>query len=81
MNVTVPDQCLRGVEMSPADALRDLAIGLYVDERATLGQAAGIAGMSQSDFLHVLGSHQIPIHYDVQDFEADLATMDTLGLR
>ena len=49
-----------------------MAIGMYVDRRITLGRAAKIAGLSQADFLRKLGSLQIPIHYDVPEFEADL---------
>lgn len=81
MNVTVPDELLRGVTLSPTDALRDLAIGLYVDNKVTLGQAAEIAQMTQTAFLKVLGTHRIPIHYGVEDLEADLRTMESMGLR
>jgi predicted HTH domain antitoxin len=29
-------------------------------------------------FQHLLASRGIPVHYDVADFEADLATLDAL---
>jgi len=56
-----------------------LAIGLFVDEETTLGQSAEIAGMSQAEFLRVLGRRHIPIHYGVEELNADLATVAELA--
>jgi predicted HTH domain antitoxin len=55
------------------DAARHLALGLFIDQRVTLGQAAAIAGLSQSEFLQELGRRQIPVHYDESDALADIA--------
>ena len=38
---------------SPQELALHLAIGLFVSEEATVGQAAQIAGRSQSDFLRL----------------------------
>ena len=79
MNLMVADDLLQGVDVSAAEALRDLAIGLFVDRRATLGQAARIAGVPQAEFQSWLADREIPLHYDVEDFEADLKTLHALG--
>jgi len=39
------------------------------------GRAARVSGIPQSDFLRELGRREIPIHYDPDDFEADLKTI------
>ena len=49
-----------------------LALGMYIDQRVTLGQGAQVAGLSQSEFLHELGRRQIPVHYDDADFREDI---------
>jgi predicted HTH domain antitoxin len=49
--------------LSPESAALHLAIGLFVGEEATLGQAAQIAGLPQAAFLRELGKRRIPIHY------------------
>ena len=62
MNVTLPRQLEE--RLTPREAGLHLAIGLFVDEEATLGQAAEVAGMTQADFLRELGRRRIPIgHY------------------
>ena len=55
-----------------------LALGLYIDERATVGQAARVAGLSTPAFLDELGRRKIPVHYGLEDLEADMATVRTL---
>jgi predicted HTH domain antitoxin len=58
-----------------------LAIGLFVSEDATLGQAAEVAGLAQADFLHELGKRRIPIHYGPEELAEDLRVLETLAPR
>ena len=78
MKITIPDELLNGTQLTPAEARLDLALGMYVDERATLGRAAEIAGMSQAQFLKHLGRRKIPVHYDGDDLSSDLKTIQQL---
>ena len=64
--------------LSPKDAALHLAIGLFVSEEATLGQAAAVAGMTQSEFLGELASRKISIHYGAEELAEDLATVEKL---
>ena len=72
MNIVVSDELLEGIDLSPGEAVVDFAVGLYSEDKATLGRAAAIAGMSQPEFLRELGRRRIPMHYDVDDFRADV---------
>jgi predicted HTH domain antitoxin len=58
-----------------------LAIGLFVSDESTLGQAAEVAGLSQADFLRELGQRRIPIHYGREELAADLQTVEVLAAR
>ena len=78
VNITIPDAALKGTSLTAETALLDLAIGAYVDERATLGQAARIASLSQTEFLRELGKRRIPIHYGPGDFAADMEVVARL---
>jgi predicted HTH domain antitoxin len=78
MEIEISDELLRGAELSREDALRDLAIGLYVDEKVTLEQAAQIASLTQPEFLKVLGKHRVPVHYDIEDLQADVKVVREL---
>ena len=55
------------------------AIGLYTNGNLSLGQAAAIAQVSASEFLHTLGRHGICVNYDVAEFEEDLQTLEKLS--
>lgn len=78
MKLTLPDTLIEGITLNEKDILFELALGLYVDRKATLGQAARLAGMSRPAFLDALGERHVPIHYDEADLEADLRTLRTL---
>ncbi len=77
MTVMLPDSIER--QFTPEDIRLHLALGMFLDHRVTLGQGAVIAGLSQSEFLHELGSRRIPVHYDEADASADVATAEQWG--
>lgn len=72
MVIDLPDHLFEGVVLTPDVARLDLAIGLYLGRRATLGQGARIAGISTTAFLDELGRHRVPLHYDVDDLREDV---------
>lgn len=65
--------------LSPREAALHLAIGLFVAQEVTLGQAAEIAGLSQAEFLQELGRRKIPLHYGPEELAEDLRTLEALG--
>jgi predicted HTH domain antitoxin len=52
---------------------------LYQQEKLTLGQASKLAKLDQKRFRHLLASRDIGPHYDVTEFEEDMATLKRLG--
>ena len=80
MLVAIHDHALRGLELTEDQARLDLAFGLFIDQRVTMGRAAEIAGLTQPDFLKELGHRNIPVHYDVEDLQADLRTLEALNV-
>jgi predicted HTH domain antitoxin len=80
VNVEVQDEKLQGLGLTPDRLRLEMAVGLYASEEVTLGQAAGIAGVSQTRFLRELGRRGVCIHYGVADFERDLKTIESPGL-
>lgn len=78
MIIEVPDKAAEGIGLSPELAKLEMALGLFRDEKASLEQAAKVSGLSLPLFMKELGKRQIPLHYDVQDFEQDLKTLHKL---
>ena len=79
MVLTLPERIES--RLSPKSTALHLAIGLFVSDEATLGQAAEVAGVSQAEFLRELGRRRIPIHYGADELAEDLRAVDLLTTR
>jgi predicted HTH domain antitoxin len=78
MSLVIPDDILQSARMSETELRQEIAVLLFQKEKLTLGQASRLAGMGQMQFQHLLASRQIPLHYDVAEFEEDLQTLQEL---
>ncbi len=79
MPLVIPDEIIQAARMTEQEVAQALAVALFVKEKLTLSQAARLSGLAQCEFQHLLASQGIPIHYDVSDFEQDLATLEAMG--
>ena len=73
----VPDDVLRAIPISEQELRQDVAILLY-QKGLPPGKAAAVAGMDRVSFRHLLASRRIPVQYDVEDLEQDVATLRSL---
>jgi predicted HTH domain antitoxin len=58
---------------------RELAIRLYEKGLLSFGKARELAGLSRWAFHELLATEGILRHYDLEELEADLATLEILG--
>lgn len=79
MTITIPDSVLESARTSEAELRQEIAVVLYQKERLTLAQASRLAEMDRLQFQHLLASRGLTVHYVVEDFEQDLATLRGLG--
>lgn len=77
--LVLPEDIIQATRMSDKELKQEIAIMLFQKEKLTLGQASRLAGMSHIQFQHLLASREIPVHYDVDEFEEDLETLRRLG--
>lgn len=75
VGLAIPAEIVEATHMSTSELKQEIAVLLFQKEKLTLGQASELAAMSQFQFQHLLACRQIPIHYDVADFENDLNTI------
>ena len=80
MILKIADEILKNINITPEQAKLDFAIGLYADNRTTLGQSARIASITQAQFLKELGKREISINYDIEEFNKDVETLKKLNL-
>ena len=78
MSIVISDEVLSATRLTAVELTQELAIALFQREKLTLGQASQLAAMNQWQFQQLLASRQIPIHYDIADFEADLHTLSEM---
>lgn len=75
ITIDIPDSIAHSAELTQAELLREIAVLLFQWERVTLGKAAQIAGMHQFEFQKLLASRKIPVHYGIDDYQADVASL------
>jgi predicted HTH domain antitoxin len=61
--------------MNEQELKQEIAVLLFQKEKMTLAQASKFAGINRIQFQHLLASRQIPIHYDIKEFDKDLETL------
>lgn len=79
--ISLPEEILRSAKIpkSQWDSVlkRELALQLYREGILTFANARRLAGMEKLDFHMLLGERQIPRQYDDEDYEQDLANLQT----
>lgn len=78
MSVIISDEFLHTAKITAPEIKQEIAIFLFQKEKLTLVQAAKFAEMNRLDFQHILASRQIAIHYNQDDFEQDMKTIEDL---
>ena len=77
--VEISGDVLRATRMTGDEIQRELAVHLFQQGKLPLGKARELAGMTRWTFQQLLGSRGIPVHYEVADYEEDLANLKELG--
>ena len=80
MSVVIPDDILQAAGISEAELKLEIAIMLFQQEKISIGKARRLAGMNLIEFQREIASRGICIHYDVEEFEADLKTLREMGI-
>lgn len=77
--ITLPTEIIDAARLTPEELVREIAVMLFRQERITLEQGARLADMDRIEFQQLLSRQDTAVHYDVEDFEADLETLRQLG--
>lgn len=77
--IEIPREVLHATRMTPQELKRELAIHLFQQGKLSFGKTREMADMTAWAFQQLLGARGIPVHYDVEDYEEDLATLKELG--
>lgn len=75
MSLVIEDKDLEAAQISAQELRIEIAILLYKMRRFSIGRASKFANLHQIEFQQELAQRQIPINYDVEDFEEDMKTL------
>jgi predicted HTH domain antitoxin len=76
----LPPGIFEATRLTPEGLKLELALALFQQEKLSFGKARQLAGMSVLEFQHELGRRRVAVHYDVREFQEDLATLKGVGL-
>ena len=80
MVLNIPEEYVRATRLTEQELLVEIAVLFFQKGKLTMGQAAKLAELSQYQFQWILAGRDIPIHYDLEDYNEDLETINTLKL-
>ena len=79
ISIEIPREVMQATRMTPDEIRRELAVHFFERGLLSFGKARELAGMTVWTFGQLLASREIPIHYDVAEYEEDRATLKRLG--
>ena len=76
VTLDIPSEVLHATRLTQEQLKAELAVHLFEQGKLSFGKARQLAGMDVYQFMQLLGSRDIPIHYDVEDYEDDLKALE-----
>ena len=80
MSVVIPDDILQAAKMTEDELRLEVAILLYKQDKISSGKARAWTGLTVIHFQRELARRGLCINYDVEDFQADVKTLQSMGL-
>jgi predicted HTH domain antitoxin len=75
MSLVLSDDIIKASGLSEDELLLEVVLLLFRQDKISLGKASELLGIHRMQFQKLLNDRDIPIHYDVADFQADLETL------
>jgi len=80
MSLVIPNDILQASRMTEDELKLEIAIMLYKQEKISSGKVRAWTGLTVIEFQHELGKRGLCINYDVEDFQSDIQTLQSMGL-
>ena len=78
VQIEIPREVLHAARMTASELQRELAVHLFAEGKLSFGKAREVAHMGFWEFQQLLASRRIPVHYDIEEYEEDLAALSRL---
>ena len=78
MAIVISDQIIQQTNLSEDEFRIRLALLLFEKNILTFGQARRFSGLNVLAFQELLAKYQVAMHYDWEDYQNDLKTLESL---
>ncbi len=75
----IPQDILDAARFTIDELKKEIAVFMYAQGRLSIGKAHELANLSFWEFRQLVAFRKIVPHYDVEDFEEDVATLREMG--
>ncbi len=79
ISIEIPREVVHATRMEPDELRLELAVCLFQQGKLSFGKAREMAKKSVWVFQQLLGSRDIPVHYDIENYEEDMAALRGIG--
>lgn len=80
MSVMIPDDILQATKMNEDELRLEIAIMLYKQEKISSGKARAWTGLTVIEFQDELAKRGLCLNYNIEDFQADVKTLQSMDL-
>jgi predicted HTH domain antitoxin len=80
MSVVIPDDILQATKMTEDELKLEIAIMLYKQQKISSGKLRAWTGLTVIEFQRELAKRGLNINYDLEDLQADIYTLRSMGL-
>ena len=79
VSLVISEDELRMTGMTESALRLEIAVLLFRKEKLTLEQASRLASVTRIEYQRVLAGREIPVHYDVEEFQRDVCALKEAG--
>jgi len=80
MSLVIPDDILHASQLQEDELKLEIAMMLYQQQKISSGKVRAWTGLTVLEFQHELAKRDLYINYDVEDLQADVATLQSMNL-
>jgi len=77
MAIIISDHIIQQTNLSEEEFRTRLALLLFEKNILTFGQAQKFSGLNVLAFQELLAKYKIPMHYDWEDYQEDIETLES----
>lgn len=79
MSMLVSDEIIQASGLSEQELLLEIVMMLFQKDKISLGKASELLGIHRMQFQKLLADRGLCVHYDVDEFQEDLKTLQEVG--